>query len=98
MFWGTTNNNGIVGARRVDDGASLPSDGSYHIIQFNMTGEADWDGTLDDVRIDPFSNTATGGRSFQIDYVRVGSVIPEPSVAMLSGLAVTGLLLRRRRK
>jgi len=94
VFWGTTNANGISGTRRVDDESLLPSDGSFYIIQFDMSGVAGWDGTLDDIRIDPFSNTATGGRSFEIDYVRVG--IPEPTSLALLGLG--GLCVLRRRR
>lgn len=97
IFWGTTSANGISGTRRVDDQNLLPSDGSFHTIQFDMSGEVDWTSTLDDIRIDPFSGTATGGRSFEIDYVRVGQVIPEPSFAALLGLGMLGLVLRRRR-
>ena len=59
------------------------------------SSEAAWNGTLDDIRIDPFSGFATGGRSFQIDYVRVG-LVPEPGSLGLLALA-TGLLLARRR-
>ena len=98
IFWGTTDNNGISGTRWVDDQNLLPSDGSFQIIQFDMSAEAAWTSTLDDMRIDPFSDTATGSRSFQIDYVRVGSVIPEPSSAMLLGFGLLGLVLFRRRQ
>jgi len=98
MFWGTTTANGFSAARRVDDtSVNLPSDGSFHILQFDMSGEVDWTSILDDVRFDPFSATATGGRTFEVDYVRVGQVIPEPSSLVISGLCAIGLVLRRRR-
>ena len=71
----------------------------FHIIQFDMSAEASWESTLDDMRIDPFSDRDTAARSFEIDYVRVGQVgaVPEPGSALLSGLAAGLLLLRRRR-
>ena len=96
IFWGTTNANGISGTRRVDDQALLPSDGNFHIIQFDMSSEAAWTGTLDDIRIDPFSGFATGGRTFQIDYVRVG-LVPEPGSLAVLGLGSLCLMRRRRR-
>jgi len=96
LFWGTNAANGFAGTRRVDDQNLLPSDGNFHIIQFDMSGEVDWTSTLDDLRLDPFSSTATGGRSFEVDYVRIGQVIPEPSAFLLIGLSAIGLSLRRR--
>lgn len=96
IFWGTTSANGIAGTRRVDDQGQLPSDGTFHVIQFDMTGEAAWTSTWDDIRIDPFRGLATGGRSFEIDYVRVGTPVPEPGSFALIGLG--GLCLLRRRR
>ena len=96
IFWGTTSANGISGTRRVDDQGQLPSDGTFHVIQIDMTGEAAWTSTWDDIRIDPFSGFATGGRSFEIDYVRVGTPVPEPGSFALIGLG--GLCLLRRRR
>ena len=59
--------------------------------------EASWESTLDDMRIDPFSDTATAARSFKLDYVRVGQVVPEPSTTALIGLGGIALILRRRK-
>lgn len=98
LFWGTTSNNGFSGTRKADT-LTVPSDSNFHIIQFDMSAEASWESTLDDMRIDPFSDPDTAARSFEIDYVRVGQVgaVPEPGSALLSGLAAGLLLLRRRR-
>ena len=57
------------------------------------------DGTLTHLRIDPIAGTVAGGQAnqeFAFDYVRI-STIPEPSAALLSGVATCLLLLRRRR-
>ena len=96
-FWGTTDANGFMGTRRVDDQTMLPSDGLFHIIQFDMSDESAWTSTLDDLRIDPFAGLGTN-RSFEIDWVRIGTPIPEPSRALLLGFGGVAMLLRRRRK
>ena len=98
LFWGTTTANSFSGTRKAGT-LTVPSDGNFHIIQFDMSAEASWESTLDDMRIDPFSDPDTAARSFEIDYVRVGQVgaVPEPGSALLSGLAAGLLLLRRRR-
>ena len=46
------------------------------------------------MRLDPVGNDAN--KNFEVDYIRFQAV-PEPSSALLSGLAA-GLLLRRRRR
>ena len=96
LFWGTTSNNGFSGTRKAVT-LTVPSDSNFHIIQFDMSAEASWESTLDDMRIDPFSDTATAARSFKLDYVRVGQVVPEPSTTALIGLGGIALILRRRK-
>ena len=100
IFWGTTVANAFSGTRRVDaTTVNPPADGAFHIIQFDMSDEVDWTATLDDIRLDPFSGTAPVGsnRSFRVDYIRVGTVIPEPSSVVMLGIGSLALLARRRR-
>jgi|GEM_PF-1926225 len=48
------------------------------------------------MRLDPVGNDAA--KNFEVDYIRFQAAVPEPSSALLSGLAAGMLLLRRRRK
>lgn len=110
VFWGTNLTPGFAGARRVQiDATAIPTwtsagfgngdEGNFRVYQVDMTGTAGWDGTLTHLRLDPIAGTVAGGqrdKPFEFDYVRIGSTVPEPSSALLGGLA--GLFLIRRRR
>lgn len=112
LFWGTSVNPGIAGARRVTiDTTTLPSwddtglgngdEGNFRTYQIDMSGTAGWGGTLERFRFDPIAGTVAGGQGnqpFEVDYFRIsnGVQIPEPGSALLGGLS--GLLLLRRRR
>lgn len=63
------------------------SDGDWHEYLFDMTLEADWTNTNMRVRLDPFQVT---GQTFEVDYFRLLTAIPEPSAC---ALLATGLAL-----
>lgn len=103
FFWGTSNNGGISGTRRIAiENSSLTGwnggdEGNFKVYQINMAGTANWDGNLTNVRLDPISGTVANGQAnqpFSFDYVRIG--VPEPSVFLLSALG--GLITLRRRR
>jgi len=95
IFFGTTNNPGLSGARRVViPSGDIPHDGQFHIYRYKMSEHSDWNGVLEGFRIDPYTVATT--ERFEIDYVRVGdTVIPEP--ALLLSIALAGMALLRRR-
>ncbi len=95
IFFGTTNNPGLSGARRVSIPAlDIPDDGQFHIYRYKMSDHPDWNGVLEGLRIDPYT-VATSER-FEIDYIRVGdTVIPEP--AFLLSIALAGIAIFRKR-
>jgi hypothetical protein len=109
FFNGATTNLGVAAlATKTVNGT-----GAYVADTYNMTLTAetsgDWQVMLLDfsaaptlksqnltaVRFDPVGNDAA--KNFEIDYIRFASV-PEPGSAVLSLMAATGLLLRRRRR
>ena len=95
IFFGTTNNPGLSGARRVAIPASkIPHDGAFHIYRYRMAEHPDWNGILEGFRIDPYTDGST--ERFEVDYVRVGdTVIPEP--ALLLGILLGGIAIFRKR-
>ena len=95
VFFGTTNNPGLSGARRVAIPATdIPHDGQFHIYRYRMAVHPDWNGVLEGFRVDPYTDGSF--ERFEIDYVRVGdTVIPEP--ALLLGIALAGIAILRKR-
>ena len=95
IFFGTTNNPGLSGARRVAIPASkIPHDGAFHIYRYQMSQHPDWSGVLEGFRVDPY--TVVTAERFEVDYVRVGdTVIPEP--ALLLGILLGGIAIFRKR-
>ncbi len=95
IFFGTTNNPGLAGGRRVAIPASkIPHDGAFHIYRYKMSQHPDWNGVLEGFRIDPY--TVITSERFEVDYVRVGdTVIPEP--ALLLSIALAGIAIFRKR-
>ena len=74
IFFGTSDNPGMSGARRVAIAKSeVPTDGQFHVYQYNMTTHSDWNSELQLLRIDPYVGAGSAGQTFEIDYIRVGS-------------------------
>ena len=95
IFFGTTNNPGLAGDRRLVIGASeIPHDGQFHIYRYRMADHPDWNGVLEGFRVDPY--TIVTSERFEVDYVRVGNtIIPEP--ALLLGIFLAGIAIFRKR-
>jgi len=74
IFFGTENNPGMSGSRVVTiPGTVIPTDGNFHLYQYDMSTHPDWNGTLETLRIDPYNGASAVGKTFEIDYIRVGS-------------------------
>lgn len=99
FFWGSNTNPGESGTRRMGV-VNLQSDGLFHVIQFDMSSVTDWDNTLKNIRIDPFSGYANADRSFNVDYIRIGSItaVSEPTSIAIFALGIMGLAVRRMKK
>ncbi len=89
MYWGTTEpgQGGISGARRINYDLSIVPDDKFHILQFDFTGVFPAGVSLRDFRIDPGPGA---GNKFQLDYVRVGRVMPDGDADGLPDVAETG--------
>ena len=67
FFW-ADGNGGLSAARRLTiESAEIPGDGEFHIYQIDMTGV--FSGAVNIIRLDP---GAAGGRTVEVDYVRLG--------------------------
>ena len=98
FFWGTNTFPGPVGGQSIAITSELIRDGNFHTYRFDMSDEAAWDGNLNLLRLDLLADgDAAAGRTVSLDYVRLSAAVPEPSGALLVGLAGCSLLLRRRR-
>ena len=93
IFYGTTNTPGASGARTLSFiGQTVARDGDFHIYQFDFETQSAWMGALQLLRFDP---TAQNGVVLDVDYIRIGKVIPEPTSIIL--LALLGLAFIRRK-
>jgi len=93
LFYGTTNTPGASGARTLSFiGQTVARDGDFHNYQFDFDTQSAWMGALQLLRFDP---TAQGGVVLDVDYIRVGKVIPEP--ATLGLLCLLGLAFLRKK-
>ena len=51
----------------------IPTDGNFHIYQYNMSAHSEWTGLLSGFRLDPYIVAEAVGKQFEVDYIRVGS-------------------------
>ncbi|QSQ19815.1 hypothetical protein JY651_31600 [Pyxidicoccus parkwayensis] len=65
LFFATGTQPGFSGTRVA--GAAYTGNGAYQTLTFDMTGLADWTGTITDLRLDPVSGV---GIQFDIDWIR----------------------------
>ncbi len=94
IFFTTTNNPGMSGEMRASIPASkIPHDGEFHVYRYQMSQNPLWEGVLDGFRIDPYTVDTT--EKFEIDYIRVGDLIPEPT--LLLGIILAGIAVFRKR-
>ncbi|MBE7503463.1 MAG: putative Ig domain-containing protein [Verrucomicrobiales bacterium] len=89
MFWGSTaaGQGGFSGGRRIDVPLSVTPDDLFHVLHFDFTGVFPDGIALNDFRIDPGQGA---GNRFQVDYVRVGRVMPDTDGDGLPDVAETG--------
>ena len=68
VYW----NRAEDGSYTLDRRAAVPvvDDDDYTVYTFDVSGNAEWNGVLDSIRIDPFSYTGANGKGFWVDYVR----------------------------
>ncbi len=93
MYYGTSVTPGISGARSLQfKSGTLNPDGNFHVYQFDMKNQSAWAGTLETLRFDPASIDPS---YIEIDYIHVGTIIPEP--ATLGLLSLLGLAFLRRK-
>lgn len=93
VFYGTSVTPGVSAARRIVFGnATVPTDGNFHLYYFDMGTESAWTGTLQTIRTDPSSAVSS---QIDVDYIRVGQIIPEP--ATLGLLVILGLAFLRKK-
>jgi hypothetical protein len=86
IYYGVTNTPGISSARMLSiPSLQIPADGAFHVYRFDLGLEIFWRGTLRDVRIDPLDSTGVG-KTFALDYVRVGDVAGDIYLARYSSL------------
>ena len=94
LFYGTSLTPGFAGGRQVIYiTRCVPKDGEFHVYQFDMSTESAWDGTLQSIRLDA---SAEVGKFIEVDYIRIGSIVPEP--AMFLTIAFGGILMLLKRK
>jgi len=94
LFYGTSVTPGFSGARLMDlIAGGVPKDGNFHIYQFDMSSESAWVGALEAIRLDA---TGHGGKFIEVDYIRIGQVVPEP--AMFLTIAISGIFMLLKRK
>lgn len=97
MFWGSTEagQGGFAGSRRIGYNLNIFPDDQFHILQYDFTGVFPAGVSLRDFRIDVGSGA---GNKLQIDYVRVGRVMPDADGDGLPDIAetMTGIFTNRR--
>jgi hypothetical protein len=85
IFWGDTANGGASPVRRTSISPSqIIADGQFHIYQISFTEV--FDGDLTFLRVDP---GGIGGRSVEIDYIRIGSA-GVPQGIMITNIVYDG--------
>ncbi|MCD4826086.1 MAG: PEP-CTERM sorting domain-containing protein, partial [Phycisphaerae bacterium] len=72
------------------------ADGNFHTYQLDMTDDAGWVVTVNQIRLNHPTGTGVSGTTWEIDYFRL-SATPEPATMTLLLLGLP-LALRRRRK
>ena len=97
MFWGTSEagQGGFTGTRHFGYTLGISPDGMFHIMQFDFSSILASGAALRDFRLDPGQ---AAGNKFQVDYVRVGRVMPDTDGDGLPDVAETktGVFLSRR--
>jgi len=74
IFYGTKDNPDFSASRHVAIPENLiPTDGKFHIYQYNMSSLDEWKSMLEGIRIDPYVGSGASGTVFEIDYVRIGN-------------------------
>ena len=98
FFWGTNTFPGPTGGQSIVITDELIRDGNLHSYRFDMSDEANWDGSLNLLRLDLLADAdGIAGRSVEIGHVRLMAQGPEPSGAMLLLLGLASASLVRRR-
>ncbi|MCB1132472.1 MAG: hypothetical protein KDN05_15200, partial [Verrucomicrobiae bacterium] len=79
---GVANQTGFGNSRRVViPNSVIPQDGAFHVYRVDMGLETPWRGKLNDLRIDPATQSSI---PFALDYIRVGDVPGNDYTARIS--------------
>ena len=87
LFYGVANagvagQTGISSSRMVTvPNSVIPKDGAFHVYRIDMALETPWRGKLNDLRIDPATQSNI---TFSLDYIRVGDVPGNDYAARIS--------------
>lgn len=69
LFWGTSDADHFSSQRQVS--VPIVQNGEFNVYVFDLVGEPDWSGILDDIRVDPFQGSSNIGKRFTIDWIRL---------------------------
>ena len=94
-YYYATVNNPILGEDKkpIIPYTYVPHDGAFHVYQYDLSGDTNWESTLSALRFRP---TRINDDDVEIDYIRVGRiVIPEPCLFIISYLLIFIYYLKR---
>jgi len=86
IFW-TTDTQGTFNASYSTSFNINPQDNDFSRYVIDMSGEANWNGTIRSIRLDP-SNAATSG-NIEIDYIKISNDLTSLAREIITGIPVS---------